>query len=75
MFYKNKNISYSQKLLNPIVKYMKSEGTDDKFITKNGLITDQKVYKNKQKSSLIAYIKKEGNNFFFKKKDKRNIRN
>ena len=68
MYYKNKNISYSQKLLNPIIKYKKNQGEHDRYITKLGLKTDQKVYKNRSKTSLIAYIKKEGNNFYSRKK-------
>ena len=68
MYYKNKNISYSQKLLNPVIKYKKCQGKNDCYTTKTGLKTDQKVYKNKSKSGLIAYIKKEGNNFYSKKK-------
>jgi len=68
MYYKNKNISYSQKLINPVIKYKKNQGEHDRYITKSGLKTDQKVYKNKSKSGLIAYIKKEGNNFYSKKK-------
>jgi len=70
MYYRNKNISYSQKLLNPIIKYMKNEGEFDRYITPSGLKTDQKVYRNKSKKSLINYIKKEGNNFYSRKKIK-----
>jgi len=72
MFYKNKTISYSQKLLNPIIKYMKNETEHDRYITQDGLKTDQKVYKNKQKTSLLNYIKKEGNTFESRKKIKKN---
>lgn len=70
MYYKNKNISYSQKLLNPVIKYKKCNGNSDCFTTKSGLKTNQKVYKNKAKTALIAYIKKEGNNFYSKKQIK-----
>ena len=71
MYYKNKNISYSQKLLNPVVKYKKCQNKNDCYITKSGLKTDQKVYKNRAKTALIAYIKKEGNNFYSKKQIKK----
>ncbi len=70
MYYKNKNISYSQKLLNPIIKYKKCNKKGDCFTTKSGLKTDQKIYKNKSKKALINYIKKEGNNFYSKKQIK-----
>jgi len=72
MYYRNKNISYSQKLLNPVVKYMKNENEFDRYITPTGLKTDQKVYRNRQKTSLINYIKKEGNTFQSRKKIKEN---
>ena len=71
MYYKNKNISYSQKLLNPVIKYKKCTGKGDCYTTKSGLKTDQKVYKNRAKTALIAYIKKEGNNFYSKKQIKK----
>ena len=72
MYYRNKNISYSQKILNPVVKYMKNENEFDRYITPTGLKTDQKVYRNRQKTSLINYIKKEGNTFQSRKKIKEN---
>ncbi len=71
MYYKNKNISYSQKLLNPVIKYKKCN-KNDCYITKSGLKTNQKIYKNKAKTALITYIKKEGNNFYSKKQIKEN---
>ena len=72
MYYKNKNISYSQKLLNPVIKYKKSNNENDRYITKTGLKTDQKIYKNKAKITLEKYIQKEGQVFKSRKKLKEN---
>ena len=68
MFYKYKNVSAAQKKLNPIIKYKKCNNSDDCFITKTGLKTNQKIYKNKSRAALLTYLKKEGNNFVSKKK-------
>jgi hypothetical protein len=66
------NFNYNVKLLNPVIKYIKCNKVVDCYTTKNGLLTNQKVYRHKSKKSLINYIKKEGNNFFSRKKIKEN---
>lgn len=66
------NFNYNVKLLNPVVKYVKCKDIGTCYKTKNGLLTDQKVYRHKSKKSLINYIKKEGNVFYSRKKIKEN---
>ena len=53
-----KNTNYAQKLLNPVIKYTKCSGTDDCFISKEGYKTNQKIFRNREKETLINYIKK-----------------